>query len=1218
MPVYSDQIGGMINQQNQMFAGYGSFANSFSPGAPPGMMGYGGDQAPYGGAYPTFPSAQYEAGQHVLGGIHAALPAAIGAATFAGAFLPGAAGRMIGRLDPFQAALSGFGRASGVSRGIAGMGVMDSIGTMGANIGRIGAGGVGNVFRAGLAGAGGAAAGAFLPLAGMAAITHATGQMAQGAQFTGAVHRTLGENFRFLNPQSQTGHGFSREQGSEIADTVRTMGNRDIMSSPQELLRIMNQSIQGGMFRPVQDAKQFQDKFKEVVGALKEISKTFNTTLEGAMPFLQEGRRMGFWTPADVQRMASSTVGTAKLTGLSVAQVQQMQGQGAAMARQVGAQGTAGAEGMTRTMGIVGGAIRGGTLSEQQLSEMTGGLMGGEAIQAFSGQMQASATRFASSRTARWLLAATAGKDMKHLDAGKLALLSSGQMGLDGLRSSAEKNIQGRGADFVMGEEEMRGDLLKQGPDAQMGFLKGIVGKHLFGESGMDKLVTRRLIQRFMGGDSKQAYATAKILRDLPAIIRENQQRTEAEADQQQRDHAEMMDHSYEGLKRKVSLWWKSSVDEPLQKIGSQVSESIGSSWEHMTDKVWGRTPRGMRDRGVTSGMAAALHAGAMGDTGAVNALFATQGEMEKEFGRNSNDMGKRIANTALDDPSSFRSMFGSLGLGSGGGRISHGDMGRAESAYSAMDAASGFLNMGRAKAMGYEDVTGANTGLATVGKWTKDRETYNYALSLHEDNPMAQAKKLAEYINNSKTIPGEIKAQLAGKTPEQQAAILSAATEGGARSTLGLDMSGMAENIRKRVGIGEDLGSEKGIAAHMQAGLDKLDSALSPASVKTEQGGFWHRLAGAASGSSALVPGVAAQVGSGSGGGNRERLSKLMDGEDSETFQNALAKIASGDPKGKEVLHALAIKHAKDPEMTKMLSAMANNTNPEVAKAMTEIGADRRKLNTLHYGATVQRRLQQTQNSLRSRGSEEYAGVMKGLGDLGLGEIGELIENNKGLTGTDITDRLSNIAKKASSMSPEAIAQAQGLLKGVSGAGMFDAALSGALEQRGLKSVFASGTHHTLGQEANALSSMSGRLFGRSLTSQEIGKVHGAHGKEYIDELIAKETKSGALKAEDADTARDMLSGVRGDREKLYGAQQRLMKDSITGSLSNAIEKQRDLAGGLLGKLGSPSGIHQQLIDIGLTLKEIKNGGQLSGTGNPKGMGGGVGDDGVPNDLRK
>ena len=182
------------------------------------------------------------------------------------------------------------------------------------------------------------------------------------------------------------------------------------------------------------------------------------------------------------------------------------------MARQVGAAGTTGAEGMTKTLGIVGGAIRGGTISEQQLSEMTGGLMGGEAIQAFSGQMQASATRFASSRTARWLLAATAGKDMKHPDAGKLALLSSGQMGLGGLRESAEKNVQGRGADFVMGEEEMRGDLLKQGPEAKMGFLRGIAGKRLFGETGMDKLATRRLIQRFMGVDSKQADAMAKDL----------------------------------------------------------------------------------------------------------------------------------------------------------------------------------------------------------------------------------------------------------------------------------------------------------------------------------------------------------------------------------------------------------------------------------------------------------------------------------------------------------------------------------------------------------------------------------------------------------------------------------------------------------------------------------------------------------------------------------
>ena len=1204
MPVYSDQIGGMINQQNQMFAGYGAFASGFSPGAPPGMMGYGGgDQSPYGGAYPTFPSAQFEAGQHVLGGVHAALPAAIGAATFAGAFLPGAAGRAIGRLDPFQAALSGFGRASGVSRGMAGMGVMDSIGQMGSNIGRIGAGGVGNVFRAGLTGAGGAAAAAFLPLAGMAAVTHATGQMAQGAQFTGQVHRTLGENFRFLNPASQTGHGFSREQGAEIADTVRTMGNKDIMSSPQELLRVMNQSIQGGMFRPVQDAKQFQDKFKEVVGALKEISKTFNTTLEGAMPFLQEGRRMGFWTPADVQRMASSTVGTAKLTGLSVAQVQQMQGQGASMARQVGAAGTTGAEGMTKTLGIVGGAIRGGTISEQQLSEMTGGLMGGEAIQAFSGQMQASATRFASSRTARWLLAATAGKDMKHLDAGKLALLSSGQMGLGGLRESAEKNVQGRGADFVMGEEEMRGDLLKQGPEAQMGFLRGIAGKRLFGETGMDKLATRRLIQRFMGGDSKQADAMAKILRDLPNIMRENVQRTEAEADQQQRDHTEMMEHSYEGLKRKVSLWWKSSIDEPLQKVGASVAESIGDSWERLTDKVWGRTPRSMRNMGITSGMASALREEAMGRPGAARAMFASQGEVEKQFGAPSGGMSAMISDPErMMRGGTGREALSAIGVDFGVNmrterRTREGLLEEANAKFGAVDAASGPLNLSRAKAMGFSDMESARAGLKTVGKVWENAGVDRFASGLQDSNPMERAKKIAARISSDPGVSPEIKAQLAGKTPEQQAAIISAGTDETNRGRLGLDMSDLAKQVKSAMGVDTSGENRKSVEDSMTSSLNNLAEALTP---KTAGGtGTQGSIGGGFVFSDEDMPQAS---------DNRNRLSKLLNGEDGDVVRTALAFTGSDDPgikaRGHDMLQKLALKHGKDPGMHDMLNSMATGSNPDVAKAVADVAKNQKLLNFFDRNETVQNRLTQTRESMMSKGEEEYSGIMKGLNETGLGGIAELIEGGDKLTGAEITKKLSSISEKASTMDPEQVARVQAMLKDVKGAGMIQATLGGALEQRGLKSAFARGKSHSLGEQAGALSGMSGQLLGRSLTSQEVSKIQGKGGKEFIEQLITEERKKGSLSEGNVDTFRDMVMGVKeGGSSRLFGAQKKLMDANISASLSNVAEKQRDLAGGLLGKLGSPSGIHQQLIDIGLTLKAIKDGGQLKGPDNPKGM---------------
>ena len=171
---------------------------------------------------------------------------------------------------------------------------------------------------------------------------------------------------------------------------------------------------------------------------------------------------------------------------------------------------------MQRTMDVVGGGVRSGVISEQRMAELTGGVQGSEAIASLSGTLQAGTTRFASSRTARWLLAATANKSMTGLDEGKLGMLASGRLGIDQIRGMAEKNVQGRGADFVMGEEEMRGELLKKGPEAQAGFIAGIAGKRLYGDSAMDKLVTRRLIQRYFGGDARQADTMAELARKGP------------------------------------------------------------------------------------------------------------------------------------------------------------------------------------------------------------------------------------------------------------------------------------------------------------------------------------------------------------------------------------------------------------------------------------------------------------------------------------------------------------------------------------------------------------------------------------------------------------------------------------------------------------------------------------------------------------------------------
>ena len=635
MPISSHQISGMIGGQQAMFGNFASYAQQISPGGPSGPTPtYSNPMAGVDMA-PTNPS-ESAAGDFGVRGLSAigniGIPAIASAAMIGGSFLPGAMGKFMGGLDPMSQGLSGFARGAGLRAG--GQGIM-------ANLGRIASGGIGSVARAGISGLGGAAMAAAAPLAIGAGVSYGVGQMVQGAQFQQQGMNFLDRNFRQTNSQSETGFGFGREGGGQIMDVVRQMGNKEMMSSPQEMLRLMQAGTGMGVFKAVQDAKQFQAKFKEMVGALKEVASTMHTTLEGAVPFLQESKKMGFWTPQDISRNAQMTRQTAGATGMSVAQTQQMMSQGAGMARQIGANGWTGAEGMAQSLQLVGGAQRSGFLSPQRLSELTGGLTGAEATQSFAGTMQASATRFAAGNTGRWMMAALGGKNFESLDQGALNRLKQGDMGFGEIGGRARRNIGKQGAfNFVMNEEELRGELVRQGPEVQFGAARALAGGALYGTGARDKHVTRRVMQRFFGVGGKQADAYAQLAREMPNIMRDNEARGAESADADVRQRDEVMNRSFEGVKRQAAKWWDSNVKEPLQSFGAEQARSISRYYDKMTDKFWGSTPARHRLRGITSEGMGALQKAALGDTREMETFYGKPGDMERRFGGAGSGLG--------------------------------------------------------------------------------------------------------------------------------------------------------------------------------------------------------------------------------------------------------------------------------------------------------------------------------------------------------------------------------------------------------------------------------------------------------------------------------------------------------------------------------------------------------------------------------------------------
>lgn len=671
MPITSHQAAGMIGGQQAMFGNFASYAQQISPYNPGLAPTYANPMAGAGGGFtppppPTSSPMTTTMGPTAMSAMAGAVAPVAAGIGMAGSFLPGKLGSAFGMLDPFSAGLSGASAATGIGFGKAGMLSRAGWANFAGGLGRVASGGLGGIARAGFAGIGGAAAAAAPIMALTAGAQYLGGQMVQGAQFGNQVFGDLQSQFRHVNPQSRTGFGFSREQAGSISDMLQDMGAKDMMTNAQELRRVMGGAMQMGLMKAVQDVKEFKSRFKKTVGALKEIAETMNTTLEGAMPFFSAARQAGFWTPQDIMRNASSARMTAQATGMSVAQVQQMQTQGAQMARSVGAMGATGARGMASTLQLVGGAVRGGVLSTPELAEATGGLTGTEAVGSLAGTLQAATTRFAASRRGRWMLAALGRDKFSQLDPAKLQQFTEGRLSVGQIGSMARRNINQQGAfNFVSNERDLRGDLLQRGPEAQLGLIRGVIGKHLYGGGARSEYITRRIMKRWFGVSGRQADVLTKMAREAPNIMRENEARSAQQMDAMERQREEVMDRSWEGAKRKMSQWWDENVSAPVQKMGDDMNRAIGDWWTSTTDRFWGRTPAHRRFRGIQGGAIRAIQRSILGDTRALTRSFGSSAAT-RQFGAGTRGGGLGMA--LGDDTPSTGGLTGTFAGGGGGG----------------------------------------------------------------------------------------------------------------------------------------------------------------------------------------------------------------------------------------------------------------------------------------------------------------------------------------------------------------------------------------------------------------------------------------------------------------------------------------------------------------------------------------------------------------------
>jgi hypothetical protein len=554
--ITSNEISGVLNAQNQQFMGQNAYANQIGI-APPsgGLDSY--SRAPAGIGFDYGPGSGM-LGPGYAGGNRMASAALSGigtASTVAGmglgvASMFGKLGPMTPMVDPFAAASMGYRAARGIGMGV------------GAGI----AGGIGA---------------AMVPIGlGMAA-SKIVGSVIEGGHAQMQINGTLGQQYNFFNANSRTGSGFTRDDAKAVGDTVRQMAHiPEMMTSVQELTNIMGKLKGSGVMQGVTQAAEFQKRFKEAVGTIRDVAKTLGTTLEEAETFFTHSRSVGLFGRADQVKNALNVQLASGLTGMTTGQVMQIQSAGANMATQLGAKRSLGTKAITSIAQNLGVAQRDGRLSEGLLEDITG-LQGPEAVQAGAERLTGLMTRMSQSPAGRLTMAGLVKFDERGravgLDENLVKQFNSGDISMADLKRRASGLTNDQKISFRAREADLAMSFAGQvGPGGMGRFINEVAGGK-YGAEGVNLIMQRYgatageadLAMQMQRVSSDQEFSQMGRIRGRETSIRE---KTDPEA-----------------MMRRIKTKIHSGLFGGLEGFGAKIQTEVGKAYDEFIDDLVGR-----------------------------------------------------------------------------------------------------------------------------------------------------------------------------------------------------------------------------------------------------------------------------------------------------------------------------------------------------------------------------------------------------------------------------------------------------------------------------------------------------------------------------------------------------------------------------------------------------------------------------------------------------
>ena len=440
---------------------------------------------------------------------------------------------------------------------------------------------------AGMMGAGAAGMAVAAPLAiGMMGAQYVGGQMMEGMQESQRFSGQMRSSYGFMNRQG--GRGFTRSDLSHIEGTIRgesTMqGSMGQMVGFDELGRLASNMGRMGMAKGVTDAREFSQRFREMLTSVKQIATDMGSSLEEAQKMMGSMKGAGIFGMKSQAAFASQAASLAGTAGVGITEMTSAMGMGAGISRQIGGRGRHGAIAGMRSMTSIGMALRQGTLTEEDIYDQTGRTgAAGRMAMAEAGLSQSAA--MLSGRFGKIMTAQLAGAN-GGVDEGAVNDLIYG--GGSTTRSSAYGGVARAGGkiSFMRNQGKIRGAILGRLGDmaAPLQMAQWLKQKGYDPMEGGDKSMIA--FQRYTGMGSDEAQNMVNRMRDLPlqmAQMEEFQVKSDMAKDIRQRQGMQ----GIPGLKKKFEKA-KADIQGNIRRAGSRWQDNMAKWVDRVVSDITG------------------------------------------------------------------------------------------------------------------------------------------------------------------------------------------------------------------------------------------------------------------------------------------------------------------------------------------------------------------------------------------------------------------------------------------------------------------------------------------------------------------------------------------------------------------------------------------------------------------------------------------------------